>query len=214
MADEKKEGKKKETNDERKESYANYILSLGDKELRELAESIASFLSRFEFLQSEAVERGWGIFTAWMEQQKKKISNPYVKAGVEKGSDILDKVASALFRKKGKLDKKSEKKVQDWMGKFLESVVKRLQDCESPEKVEELSRKLESEYAAFLKIINLVEDEEKRRGGENKDGSEKPKNSFISDEIKKGVKKTVEEIRDKHAERLEKRIKTLKERKW
>ena len=60
MADEKKEGKKKETSDERKESYANYILSLGDKELRELAESIASFLSRFEFLQSEAVERGWG----------------------------------------------------------------------------------------------------------------------------------------------------------
>ncbi len=210
MAEEKKEEKKKETNDERKESYANYILSLGDKELRELAESIASFLSRFEFLQSEAVERGWGIFTAWMEQQKKKISNPYLKAGVEKGSDILDKVASALFRKKGKLDKKSEKKVQDWMGKFLESVVKRLQDCESPEKVEELSRKLESEYAAFLKIINLVEDEEKRRGGENKDGSEKPEKLFISKE----VKKTVEEIRDKHAEWMEKRIQTLKERKW
>lgn len=207
---EEKDEKKEKTSDEKKEMYANYILSLGDKELREVAEKFASFLSQFEFLQHEAVERGWGLFAAWIEQQGKKVSNPYLRAGVEKLSDVFDRTANILFGKKGKLelDKKAEKKIQDWMNRFIESAIQRLQKCENPEEYESLSQKLESEHNALRKIIDLVE------GGKKEvkpiESPIEPK-SFISPEMKAGIEKANDWLK-KRNKKTRKEIEALKRR--
>ncbi|HLA25605.1 MAG TPA: hypothetical protein VJ028_00390, partial [Patescibacteria group bacterium] len=64
------------------------------------------------------------------------------------------------------------------------------------------------EFELRQELLSMIE------AAKPKPEPEKEKKPFISDEVKKEVKKTVEEIRDKHADWMKKRIQTLKERKW
>ena len=196
MADEKKkEGK----------GLFNLLLSVAEPEIRKLAEKFADSIPENSIFRSESVERIIGVVKSWVEGKAKSI--PGIKGELlEKSTDFVDFAGSRLFG--GKKEEKAVKAVKDWMDQFFTESGKRLREAKTiPEKEAELQN-IKKEFELRQELLQLIE------AAKPKPEPEKEKKPFISEETKKEVKETVEKIRDEHAEWMEKRIKTLKERKW
>ena len=202
MADEKE---KKEGNSKGKGLF-NILLSVAEPEIRKLAEKFADAIPENSIFRSESIERVVGVVKSWIEGKAKTI--PGIKGELmEKSTDFVDFAGSRLFG--GKKEEKAVKAVKDWMDQFFTESGKRLREAKTiPEKEAELLM-IKKEFELRQELLTLIEAAKPKSESE-----EKEKKPLISDEVKKEIKKGAEEIRDKHADWMKKRIQTLKERKW
>jgi len=207
MADEKKESK---------EGLYNIGTSIIiDPTIRRLAEKIGKILEPYvpeSGLWRDVTERSLAGLTAWLETlSKSKSAIPAII--LEKLTDLFDKTGQALFRESGKDGKPRKEAVIEvivWMDQFFKTAGERLSKIQDINALDAEFKKIEKELDMRLKLAKRIEKAKPKPKPEPEAEPEKEKKPLVSDEIKKGV----EEIRDKHAEWMEKRIQTLKERKW
>lgn len=205
-----------------KARFYNLVASLADKELREGAEHLADFLSRYDFLRSDAAERAWGVGKSWIESLAKARDNPLGKTALEKLSDFLDFTSGALYREDRKpgatttrgTGRSRVRTSQDWMDEFAKYAENRIKKAKTPEQKREARRLLKLEFDLQMSILEMIDKarKESQPAEEKKSETTEP---LILDKTKSKIAQLFTEFEaelNQSSDWMEQRIQTLKAR--
>lgn len=143
----------------------NPLLSIFDREARELVRRIVVTVPNDSWLRSEVFGRAFDVIRGMAEGANFGAFTPLI----EKLSDYGDALAGDLT------DKKAEAKTEDvllgWMNKFFTEAGERLKNAPDPTAE---SKKIQKEFRARIKLLKIIEAEAKKLAEEKKGPDKKP----------------------------------------
>jgi hypothetical protein len=145
----------------------NPLLSIFDREAREVIHRITAKIPEDSFMRSEAFGRAFDVFRGILEGLK---LGPFSTL-VEKLTDYGDSFAESLTGKSKEKEAKTEAVLQGWMNKFFADAGGRLEKATDP--IAELE-KIKKEFAARMELLGLIEATIKKVADEKKAAEKKP----------------------------------------
>ena len=169
-----------------KRFFLNALLSLGDPELRKIAERFANSISEDSWLRTDFAERFIGTLKGLLEAWSSSLG-PGMSTVVEKFSDTLDFMSSSLYGGEKKGVSAKSVTARDWMDNFFKDAVKRIEKVEGKEELEELSKRLKAEFNARKELIALIEEARKNAQPQKPAPSPIQAGKFVDDSAAKAA---------------------------